>query len=66
MSRRRKDIIPKPRSTFLRVRCPDCGNEQIIFSEAKRVVTCNVCGAVIAEPTGGKASLRGEVAGVLG
>jgi small subunit ribosomal protein S27e len=63
---RRREIIPKPRSSFLRVRCPDCGNEQIVFSEAKRKVTCNICKAVITEPGGGKASIRGEIAGVLG
>jgi len=25
-------LVPKPRSKFLRVKCPECGNEQIIFS----------------------------------
>ena len=36
-------LIPKPSSTFLRVKCPKCGNEQLIFSHAVNVVNCNVC-----------------------
>lgn len=58
-------VIPKPRSTFLRVRCPDCGNEQVVFSHVATIVHCNICGAVLAEPTGGKADVKGEVITVL-
>jgi len=58
-------IIPKPRSYFLRVKCPDCGNEQIVFSHATTIVHCNICGAPLAEPTGGKAEIKGEVVAVL-
>lgn len=58
-------LVPKPRSKFLRVKCPDCGNEQIIFSHASNKVRCNVCGALLAEPRGGKASIRGEIVAVL-
>ncbi len=58
-------VIPKPRSSFLRVRCPDCGNEQVVFSHVATIVHCNICGAVLAEPTGGKADVKGEVITVL-
>ena len=58
-------IIPKPRSSFLRLRCPDCGNEQIVFSHAASLVHCNICGALLAEPTGGIADFKGEVVAVL-
>ena len=58
-------VIPKPRSTFLRVRCPDCGNEQVVFSHVATIVHCNICGAVLAEPTGGKADIKGEIITVL-
>ena len=54
-------LIPRPKSRFLRVKCPDCGNEQIVFSHASTIVRCNVCKAVIAEPTGGKTEIRGEI-----
>ena len=54
-------LIPKPRSSFLRVKCPKCGNEQLIFSNTVNKVTCNVCGETLAEPTGGKAKIKGEI-----
>ncbi len=58
-------IMPKPRSIFLQVKCPDCGNEQTIFSHVATVVRCNICSAILAEPTGGKAQLKGEVVNIL-
>ncbi len=58
-------IIPKPRSVFLQVKCPDCGNEQIVFSHVATVVHCNICGATLAEPSGGKVKIKGEIVTVL-
>jgi small subunit ribosomal protein S27e len=58
-------LIPKPRSVFLRVRCPKCGNEQLIFSNTVNKINCNVCGELVAEPTGGRAKINGEVLTVL-
>ena len=58
-------LIPKPKSTFLRVKCPKCGNEQLVFSNVVNQVTCNVCTAVLAEPSGGKAKIKGEVQSVF-
>ena len=58
-------VIPKPRSKFLRVKCPDCGNEQVIFGNATNRVNCNVCGAMLADPSGGKAAIKGEITAVL-
>jgi len=58
-------IIPKPRSRFLKVKCPDCGNEQIVFDHATTVVHCNICGATLAEPSGGKAKIKGDIVAVL-
>jgi len=46
---------------FLRVRCPDCENEQIVFEKASSVVSCAVCGTTLARPAGGKADVEGEV-----
>jgi small subunit ribosomal protein S27e len=58
-------LIPKPRSVFLRVKCQKCGNEQLIFSNAVNKISCNVCGEVLAEPSGGRAKIKGEVLSVL-
>ncbi|MEM1606729.1 MAG: 30S ribosomal protein S27e [Candidatus Bathyarchaeia archaeon] len=54
-------IIPRPRSSFIQVKCAECGNEQITFSHASSIVRCNICGAILAEPTGGKANIKGEI-----
>jgi small subunit ribosomal protein S27e len=58
-------LIPKPRSVFLRVKCQKCGNEQLIFSNAVNKITCNVCGDLLAEPSGGRAKIHGDVQAVL-
>jgi small subunit ribosomal protein S27e len=58
-------LIPKPRSSFLRVKCLKCGNEQLVFSNATNKVTCNVCNETLAEPSGGKAKIHGEILSVL-
>ncbi len=50
---------------FLKVKCPDCGNEQPVFSRPASDVACVVCGAELAKPSGGNASFRGEVLGAL-
>jgi len=54
-------LIPRPKSKFLRVKCLKCGNEQIVFSNVVNKVTCNVCGADLAEPSGGRAKIKGEI-----
>ncbi len=54
-------LIPRPRSGFIRVKCPKCGNEQVIFTNVSNKVNCNVCATALAEPSGGKAKIKGEV-----
>ncbi|CAB50619.1 30S ribosomal protein S27e [Pyrococcus abyssi] len=60
-----RNVIPMPRSRFLRVKCIDCGNEQIVFSHPATRVRCNVCGATLVEPTGGKGIIRAKILEVL-
>ena len=64
--KKRKILIPEPKSRFLLVKCPDCENEQIIFDHATIVVKCNVCGRFLARPKGVKALIEAEVIKVLG
>jgi small subunit ribosomal protein S27e len=52
-------------SKFLRVRCADCENIQIVFGNASSVVTCIVCGRTLAEPRGGRAEIRTQILEVL-
>jgi small subunit ribosomal protein S27e len=60
------ELIPKPESNFLRVKCSKCGNEQVIFDRPSIAPHCSVCDELLAEPTGGKARLKGEVLQTLG
>ncbi len=50
---------------FVRVRCPECKNEQIIFGKASTKIKCLICGRVLAEPTGGKVKIKALVLEVL-
>lgn len=47
-----------PTSKFMKVRCPKCKNEQIIFEKATTTVVCLVCQNVLSEPHGGKSHLH--------
>jgi len=58
-------LIPTPRSSFVRVKCLKCGNEQLVFSHAVNKVNCNVCSVELAEPSGGKVIIKGEIVAVL-
>ncbi len=51
----------KIKTSFIKVKCGDCGNEQITFHRISSKVDCHVCGSNLAEPTGGFSSLNGEV-----
>jgi small subunit ribosomal protein S27e len=55
----------EPESKFIKVRCPKCKNEQIIFGKSASLVKCLVCDKVLAEPTGGKTRVRARVLEVL-
>ncbi len=48
-------------SEFLKIKCPDCENEQVIFSHPSTVVKCLVCGRTLAKPSGGKGIIRAEI-----
>ncbi|RDE14772.1 MAG: 30S ribosomal protein S27e [Candidatus Thorarchaeota archaeon] len=51
-------MVQQPKSRFLKVKCLDCENEQIIFAYASTEVKCLKCGKVLAKPSGGKARLE--------
>jgi small subunit ribosomal protein S27e len=53
-------------SKFVRVKCDDCENEQVIFNKASSIVKCLVCGRTLAEPRGGKAEIKTQILEVLG
>lgn len=52
-------------SVFLRVKCEDCGNEQIIFNKPAVDVKCLVCDKVLEEACGGKGQVKADALGVV-
>lgn len=59
------EIIPQPKSKFLRVKCSGCGNKQIMFGSCSTVVKCLVCGKTLAKPRGGKAEITTKIVSVV-
>ncbi len=55
----------EPTSKFIKIRCPKCKNEQIIFGKASSKVKCLVCEKIISEPTGGKGKIKARILEVL-
>lgn len=58
-------LIKEPDSKFIKVRCPKCKNEQIIFGKSATEVDCLVCQKVLSVPTGGKTRMKARVLEVL-
>jgi len=60
MTRQMKDIrITK--SKFVRVRCPKCNAEQIIFGKATTKVKCLKCNYQLTKPAASKTKIRAKV-----
>lgn len=57
--------MAEPTSKFIKVRCPKCKNEQIIFGKSASEIKCLVCDKVIAEPSGGKTKIKARILEVL-
>ncbi|MEF8879577.1 MAG: 30S ribosomal protein S27e [Candidatus Thermoplasmatota archaeon] len=57
--------MEKKGSRFIKVRCKDCENEQVLFNKASSVVSCHICGSKLAIPHGGTAELKAEILEVL-
>ncbi len=50
---------------FIKVRCPKCKNEQIVFGKAATSVLCLVCGKELTEPRSGKTKVKARILEVL-
>ena len=57
--------VKEPESKFIKLRCPKCKNEQIVFGKSASEVKCLVCEKVLAEPSGGKTRVKARVLEVL-
>jgi len=57
--------IKESSSKFIKIRCPKCKNEQVIFGKVSSEVNCLVCGKKVADPTGGKTKVKARILEVL-
>ena len=48
-------------SNFLKVSCPKCKKDQIVFSRSATEVKCLNCGEVLLTPTGGKSKIKAKI-----
>ena len=46
---------------FVKIKCKNCGNEQMVFARVSSQVTCNICGSTLAKPSGGLLLTSGEL-----
>jgi small subunit ribosomal protein S27e len=48
-------------SKFLKVKCPKCKNEQVIFGSASTKVKCLICGESLLNTKGGKSEITAKI-----
>ncbi|MBW2971923.1 30S ribosomal protein S27e [Candidatus Woesearchaeota archaeon] len=60
-----KKVVREPTSKFIKIRCPKCKNEQIMFGKTSTNVKCLVCDKPLAESTGGKSRVKARILEVL-
>ncbi|HJP43738.1 MAG: 30S ribosomal protein S27e [Candidatus Poseidoniia archaeon] len=48
-------------SKFLKVNCPSCENESVLFSNSATTVNCELCGSTLATSAGGRARVIAKV-----
>jgi len=56
-----KNLIPKTRTKFLRLKCPACGNEQNVFSAASTKPRCLACNTELADTGASKIKIKTKV-----
>jgi small subunit ribosomal protein S27e len=54
-------LIPKPNSAFLNIECSNCQEKNIIYSHTTSNIYCKSCKELLAERSGGKAKINGNL-----
>lgn len=58
-------LIPKPNSVFLNIQCSKCEANSIIYSHTTSNIYCKSCNELLAEKSGGKAKINGNIISAL-
>jgi len=54
-------MVSELRGKFVRVVCPRCKNNQVVFGKCTTVVKCTKCNKLLVKNTGGKTRIRAVV-----
>ncbi len=57
--------MPEPNSKFIKLRCPKCKNEQIVFGKPATSIKCLICEKILVDPSGGKGKIKARILEVL-
>ncbi len=63
--KKKEKLVPEPKSRFLKIKCLNCGAEQVVFGCATIEVKCYVCDKQLIQSTGGKARILTKIKEVL-
>lgn len=58
-------LSKEPKSKFVKIRCPKCKNEQIVFGKPSTKIKCLVCNTLLTETSGGKGKIKARILEVL-
>jgi len=53
------------KSKFLRISCPRCQCQQIVFGKSATTIKCKKCNYMLLKTTGGKARMRAQVKQII-
>jgi small subunit ribosomal protein S27e len=58
-------MVQNGRSKFVRIECPRCGQEKVVFGKSSSRVKCGRCNRLLVAPGGGKTRVKAKVREVL-
>ena len=54
-------FTPVPKSSFNKIKCAECNEEQVVYSHNTIEVMCNSCGNVLVKTRGTKSRIHGKI-----
>jgi small subunit ribosomal protein S27e len=57
--------MSKVKSNFLKVKCGDCGNQQVVFDHAAYKVEFIICSKTLVQPQGGRSKIVAQIVEVI-
>jgi len=54
-------LIPQPSSEYFTIQCTKCNDKIIIYSHTSKNIYCKTCNELLAQTSGGKAKIFGNI-----